>query len=201
MAITDFNEEDEYWSQTFEALELSETTISGKAFDGCTFKNCDFSDAILSHCKFVDCTFSKCNMSLVRIEYSKFLDVDFDECKMIGIDWTNADWPSLALSAPISFRKCLLSDCSFFGLSLAEIVFDECKAHGVDFREAQFPRAKFCYSDVSGSLFANTDLSAADFSEAQGYDIDIHNNRIKNAIFSRYEAVRLLESLEIELVD
>ncbi len=74
-------------------------------------------------------------------------------------------------------------------------------AHHVDFREGDFSNANFTYTDFTGCLFGNTNLTGADFSDATGYDIDIYQNVIKRAKFSRFEAVRLLDSLEIELVD
>jgi hypothetical protein len=50
-------------------------------------------------------------------------------------------------------------------------------------------------------LFGKTNLVSADMTEALNYNIDLHENNIKNAKFSRYEAMRLLDCLEIELVD
>lgn len=195
------DDKSEYWSQVFEDVDFSGQTINSKEFDGCTFKGCNFSDATLKRCNFVDCEFSKCNLSLVKIEYSKFFDVQFNESKAIGIDWTKVTWPTLAFCAPIKFHKSIINDCSFYGLSLQEFILDECKAHNVDFREGDFSNSNFSYTDFTGSLFANTNLSGADFSEASDYDIDIHQNRIKKAKFTRFEAIRLLDSLDIELVD
>ncbi|WP_281662138.1 MULTISPECIES: pentapeptide repeat-containing protein [Halomonadaceae] len=95
----------------------------------------------------------------------------------------------------------VLNDSSFYGLSLQDLVLEECKAHNVDFREGDFSNSNFTYSDLSGCFFVNTNLTGADFSEASDYNIDIYRNIIKKAKFSRFEAVRLLDSLEIELVD
>jgi uncharacterized protein YjbI with pentapeptide repeats len=104
-------------------------------------------------------------------------------------------------SSPIKFYKSIVNDSSFYGLSLHDLVLEECKAHNVDFREGDFSHSNFSYTDLSGCFFGNTNLSAADFSEASNYDIDIYRNTITKAKFSRFEAVRLLDSLEIELVD
>jgi len=49
------------------------------------------------------------------------------------------------------------------------------------------------------SIYPN--LTGADFSEAVNYRINVFDNDLKKAEFSRYEAVSLLESLGIELVD
>jgi fluoroquinolone resistance protein len=195
------DEEDEYLSQSFDDLNLSEKEISSKLFDDCTFTECDFSQAIFSGCKFTDCRFIKCNLSVVKIKNSSFFDVVFEDCKMIGIDWTKANWSRLALSAPIKFYKCIINDSSFFRLNLKEIVIEECKAHDVDFREGNFSGANFTYTDLLSSLFSQTNLTGADFTESINYDIDVHINKIRKAKFSRYEAVRLLGSLGIELVD
>ena len=84
---------------------------------------------------------------------------------------------------------------------MVEVVIVECKAHDVDFREARLAEASFTYTDFAHSLFHNTDLSGADFTEATNYSIDIQANQIKHAKFSRLEAANLLTHLGIELVD
>ena len=194
-------EKDEYWSQKFENLDFSGIEISSKEFDGCTFEKCDFSEATFTRCNFVDCEFIRCNLSIVKIEYSKYSDVCFRDSKLIGIDWTKVAWPKLIFGSPIKFYKSILNDCSFYGLSLQDLVLEECKAHNVDFREGDFSNSNFTYTDLSGSFFSSTNLSGADLSEATGYDIDIYRNVIEKAKFSRFEAVSLLDSLDIELVD
>jgi len=194
-------EKSEYWSEQFKGLDFSGAEISNKEFDGCQFQECDFSEASFIKCNFVDCEFIKCNLSVVNIQYSKFSDVVFHESKLIGINWGKASWPSLALSAPIKLYQCIVNDCSFFGLGFPEIVIEDCKAHHADFREGDFSHANFTYTDFTGCLFDHTNLTGADFTEATHYTIDIERNIVKQARFSRFEAVRLLESLEIELVD
>jgi fluoroquinolone resistance protein len=194
-------EKSEYWSEKFKNLDFSEKEFSSKEFDGCTFESCDFSDAIFKTCNFVDCEFINCNLSNVKIEYSKYADVCFRDSKLIGINWTKVAWSKFIFGSPIKFYKSILNECSFYGLSLQDLVLEECKAHNVDFREGDFSNSNFTYTDLAGSFFSNTNLYGADFSEATDYDIDIYQNRIEKAKFSRFEAVRLLDSLEIELVD
>jgi uncharacterized protein YjbI with pentapeptide repeats len=70
----------------------------------------------------------------------------------------------------------------------------------VDFREADLRGAKITGSDLAGSLFHNTDLRAADFTDSWDFHIDVINNLIAKAKFSRLEALSLLESFGIELV-
>jgi uncharacterized protein YjbI with pentapeptide repeats len=140
-------------------------------------------------------------LSLAKANGSKFIDVTFDECKALGINWTRADWPRVARTASLQFTKCIINDSSFQGLALEGLVLDECKARDVDFRDGNFSNARFMYTEFSGSLFNNTNLTGADFTEATNYDINIFNNEIRTAKFTRYEAVRLLDSLGIELID
>lgn len=195
------NGKNEYCSESFVNLNLTGICLEQKEFEDCTFKQCDFSEACFKHCKFIDCEFLQCNLSLIKLEYSKFSGVIFTESKLIGINWTQAQWPRLLFNSPITFYQSILNDSSFYGLSLQEMVMEGCKVHHVDFREGNFSKSNFSHSDFTESLFNSTDLSHADFSGASDYTIDIYNNILKGAKFSRFEAERLLYCLDIELVD
>jgi len=196
-----FGEADEWIERPFACIELVRGSLSGKTFESCSFNACNFSELTLTHCKFVECEFKGCNLSLMKVQSSRFRSVVLEECKAVGINWTSADWPRFPGTAQLKFHKCILNDSSFFGLSLQECVFDGCKARDVDFREANLTDARCSFTDFGGALFGKTNLSGADFSDAIDYDIDVFDNRIKGAKFSRSEAVRLLAGLEILLVD
>jgi uncharacterized protein YjbI with pentapeptide repeats len=191
----------DYVSITFSELDFSAAEITSKEFDGCTFKGCNFNEAIFTQCKFIDCHFIECNLSVAKIPQSRFSDVVFEGCKLTGIDWCKANWSSLVLYSPIKMYQCIINDSSFLGLSLKEIVIEECKAHDVDFRKANLSDANLTYTDFSNSIFGRTNLTNANFAEASNYTIDIIQNEIRGAKFSRFEAVSLLESLGVELVD
>ena len=202
VSMTGFDtKQKEYLSTQFNGLDLSFEEIIATNFESCIFSDCYFTESLFDKCKFVECQFIKCNLSVINPGYSKFLDVTFDQCKLVGVDWTKAAWSSFVVSSPISFYRCILNDSSFFGLKLEEISIEECKAHDVDFREGNFSDANFTYTDFTNSLFNRTNLIGADFTEATNYNIDIYLNEIKRAKFSRLEAIRLLDSLEIELLD
>ncbi|MBU2864759.1 pentapeptide repeat-containing protein [Reinekea forsetii] len=191
----------EYFSETFVDEALSGETLSHIEFDGCTFKECDFSSAVFDHCKFIECEFVRCNLSVVQLKASRFMDVVFKESKVIGVDWTRAAWSNVQLASPVAFEHSVLNDSSFFGLYLAELSVEHCKANDVDFREGDFNEANFSGSDLSRCLFDGANLNGANFTDADHYYIDINNCKLKKAIFSRTEAVNLLESLDIVLVD
>ncbi len=199
--MTSLNHQKEHCDKTFSHLVEPNRELCNIEFENCEFQNCDFTGAIFKKCTFINCTFNQCNLSIIKVPQSQFTHTAFFECKMIGIDWSHAAWPPLTFSTALHFHQCILNGSSFLGLTLNEMVLEECKAHDVDFREANVCRAIFTATDFTRSLFGKTDLSSADFSEAVHYDIDIFNNKISKAKFSRYEASRLLNSLDIELVD
>ncbi len=200
--MTDFSgKEKEYLSEDFKDLDLSHEKIDSTLFEDCSFKNCNFTETEFMNCRFIDCSFSHCNLSVMKIDGSEFCETLFEDSKLMGIDWTGARWPDIPLLSPIKFFRCILDDSVFMGLSLNDVVIEECKAREVDFREGSFSGACFRSTDFAGSLFNETDLSGADFTDAVNYRIDLNRNRVKGAKFSRQEAVSLLESLGIELVD
>lgn len=197
MTIT---EENQYWSKTFAGEDYSGLELKDKEFDGCNFNSCSFSEAIFQSCNFVDCEFTNCNLSLVKFNYSRLSDVAFTDCKLLGVDWTKVAWPNFLFESPVKFKNSIITDGCFYGLTLKELALVNCIANNVDFRSGSFSEANFKFTDFCGSTFLDTDLSNADFSDATNFDINFFNNNIKGARFDRFEAVRLLDCLEIELV-
>jgi fluoroquinolone resistance protein len=191
----------EHYNVEFNDIQFIKDELEEVEFDNCSFKNCDFNGTTFKHCKFIDCHFFQCNLSNVKVGYSRFNEVFFDHCKMLGIDWTRATWPNLALASPLKFSHCILNDSSFHGLKLTELQLESCKLQDVDFREGNFSQGNFSNSDFSYSLFNRTQLVETDFTDACNYNIDIHLNNIKQGKFSRDQAINLLIGLDIELVD
>lgn len=199
--MIDIQDSQQYYNKTFNDLAIGSLLISAAEFEECEFNACDFSSATLAHCKFVNCNFNHCNFSLAQMDYSQFLEVSFIECKMIGIDWTKANWPTFIVDPELSFIRCIMNDSSFFGLTLHGMILEECKLHEVDFRGGDFSNACMTYCDFSHSLFMRTNLHKADLTESTHFTINVLENNLKQAKFSRYEALSLLDSLGIELVD
>lgn len=194
-------DETSFYSKHFDGLAGQGLECNGLEFESCYFTDCDITAGIFKACKFIECVFIRCNLSLVKVPQSVFSDVKFEECKLVGVDWTRAGWSRVVFATPFNFFKCIINDSSFFGLVLDEVTLDSCKAHDVDFREASLRQAVFTDTDLAHSLFGKTNLSEANFSGAVNYDIDVFENVITGAIFSRYEAVRLLMGMGVELVD
>lgn len=191
----------DYFSKHFTGLDLSRCVLGARSYEECVFTACNFSDATLASCKLLDCGFFDCNLSLAKVAHTRFRAVTFTGCKLVGINWTSAAWQRLATAAPLEFRDCILNDGSFLGLALQELVVEHCKARDVDWRDANLTGANLRHTDLTHALFSRTNLSGADLTGATGYDIDVLNNDVRHARFSRDEAVRLLLGLEIELAD
>lgn len=174
--------------------------LSDKKFDDCEFIDCNFEKINITSCRFSNCIFLNCNLSLATIRGSTFMDVVFDNSKVVGINWTQAKWPSYKLNSPLSFYRCNISHSSFFELCLPQLIIESCKAHDTDFRSADLSNANLAYSDFYQSLFMHTNLTSADFSESVNYHIDIFQNSLKNATFSFPEAISLLDTLDIKII-
>ncbi len=68
-----------------------------------------------------------------------------------------------------------------------------CSAKDADFRESNLRSSDLRSTDFKGALFHQTQLGGADFTDATHMAIDVK--------FNRHEALNLLSSLDIELVD
>ncbi|EHA1124622.1 pentapeptide repeat-containing protein [Vibrio navarrensis] len=200
MKITLCNDES-YFDQVLSKLEHSDDSFEGIEFEECQFTDCDFSNTKFQRCKFNNCEFERCNLSLADFSASTFYGITFIDCKLIGVDWAKANWPIYHRDFELSFQRCILNDSSFFALTLNALKFNQCKLHDVDFREGNFNDSTMTACDFSRSLFMRTQLQKVDFSDSEGYEINLLDNQLKGAKFSRYEALSLLESLGIDLVD
>lgn len=190
-----------YEGANFVDLNLENQSLDGIEFEYCVFKDCNFKEAHFDRCTFLDCRFVHCDLSLSRLGFSRFSEVGFEDCKLLALDWTKVSWSSFVPRSVLSFHRCQLSNSNFYGLSLAEIEMTECRAHDADFQEADLNASNFNETDFASSLFRNTDLSSANFCGAYNYSIDVQNNTVQGATFSRLEATSLLESLGIVLVE
>ena len=190
-----------YTDRVFEGVDQEQAELVSSEFYDCTFIGCRFAESLFRSCRFVNCTFQRCDLSLVQVPGSIFSLTRFEESKMIGIDWTRAEWSAAGLGDPIRFFNCSISHSTFIGLSLRGLRIKDCVAADVDFREADLSQADFAGTDLSASLFSNTNLTQADLSRARNYHIPPGENVLKGARFSLPEAMSLLYSLDIDLVD
>ena len=187
--------------QEFKDLDLDATEIISSEFIDCEFINCSFVESVIKKCRFVNCDFKQCDLSLCKLNESISINTCFTKSKLIGVNWSQADWPTLDLGKPINMYKSALNHCTFIGLNLNGIHVLDCQAINVDFREADLSQADFSGSDLSDSLFIHTNLSEVDLSQARNYVIDPGLNQLKKAKFSLPEAMSLLYNMDIILTD
>ncbi len=191
----------EFFDTKFSDLNLEKVEWHGKIFENCQFEKINFHEAIFSRCIFTDCEFKLCNLSALNLKYSAFRGASFESCKLMGINWTQAQWPQINLASPIEFYKSNISYSSFYELELSEIIIEDCKAHDVDFRGANLSSSSLILTDFENSMFQHTNLQKSDFSEAIHYQINPLENNISKAKFSMPDAMALLQSFGIELQD
>lgn len=191
----------EYAEERFSGIKCPQAEIRGRDFYDCVFTNCSFHETIFYDCKFDGCSFEACDLSLMQVTNSVFMDVQFKECQCIGINWTVADWSRLGVVEPLSFAECALSHSIFMGLPLKKIKLVKCVAENVDFADADLTETDCTHTNFLSARFNQTNLTKANFDNAVNYAIDVHQNTIKGARFSLPEAVSLLNSLGIVLVD
>ena len=190
-----------YTEQVFKDIHLDGERLTESECYDCTFTGCSFVEATLKRCRFVDCTFRDSDLSLVQVPDSVFAGVRFEACRLVGIDWTQASWSDVRLGEPLRFVDCDLNHSTFIGLALQGLILRDCRAVDVDFREADLTRATFAGTDLAASLFLQTDLTRADLSRARNYHISPSANTLTGAKFSLPEALALLYSMDIELVE
>lgn len=191
----------DYDGQIFRDLEMVQAQLSANTFDECRFEGCHFNESLFQNCRFVNTTFKNCDLSLVQIPDCSFPGTRFENSKMIGINWAQATLPEKALWDPLVFKRCALNHSTFLGVNLRKVQMRHCEAVNVDFREADLGEAAFPFTDLKESLFSASDLSGADLSQARNYQIDPSQNKLKGAKFSLPEAMSLLYSMDIEIID
>jgi fluoroquinolone resistance protein len=187
--------------QVFKEIRLERDELASSEFYDCAFLRCSFVETIFRNCRFVNCAFQRCDLSLVQVVGSTFSSTRFEDSKVIGVDWTKAEWPTTGLAKPVGFFRSALSHSTFIGLRLRGIQIRDCVAVDVDFRETDLSQANFAGTDLAQSLFSDTDLTEADLSRARNYHIDPGRNVLSQARFSLPEAMALLYSMDIVLIE
>ncbi len=186
---------------SFEGVSLERGELFSSEFYDCVFMRCSFVESVFRKCRFVNCVFQGCDLALIQVPETTFSATRFENSKVIGVNWTQANWPTTGLGHSVSFLKSAISHSTFLGLRLSGTHITDCVAVDVDFREADLSKANFAGTDLSKSMFGKTNLTEADLSRARNYHIDPGQNVLRQAKFSLPEAMSLLYSLDIVLAE
>jgi uncharacterized protein YjbI with pentapeptide repeats len=189
----------DYEEEVFNGVTLEGGAVEETNFYDCRFEQCTLREVQFVRCRFRDCEFVGCDLSLMQVKGSSFANVRFEESHVIGVNWSEAEWPRFGEIRPINFKNCALSYSTFFGVKLKQCDFIDCVAKDADFSEADLTEANCTGTDFAQSRFLHTDLTQTNLRGAQNYAIDATANVLKSTKFSLPEAMSLLYSLDIEL--
>lgn len=78
--------------------------------------------------------------------------------------------------------------------------FKSCKIFECDFSLANCYQANFENSDLTRSLFQDTDIRKADFTSAINYSIHPERNKIRGARFAYPGLLGLLDAFQIKVI-
>jgi fluoroquinolone resistance protein len=194
--MSEYFEEDSYFRETFVSLIVTSDWIRSREFEDCTFEKCRFVDCHFFECAFLECVFEDCLLSNVTVAECSIIDTRFDDCKIVGVDWTQ----TINFRA-VQFEKCGLDFCIFRGMKVKGLAISNCECKESDFQEADLTDGDFKGTDFEKCLFRRTNLTNANFVEAQNYWIDPRDNIVKRGKFSLPEAMSLLKSFDIVIAD
>jgi len=181
-----------YEDKTFESVSYT-NGLNNETFEYCTFSNCDFSNAKVLSCNFTDCTFINCNLSMTILTQSTMNNAHFRNCKILGVKFNNCH----DFIFQVGFDGCILDYSSFEKRKMSKTIFKNSSIKGVDFGEADLKQSKFIDSDLSEAIFYNTNIQETDFTSAYNYSIDLSQNSIKKARFSKDGLAGLLNQFDI----
>ena len=100
-----------------------------------------------------------------------------------------------------NFENCVLNFSSFFRLKIPKTKFADCQINDADFVETDLTMAVFNNCDLKGTMFNDSVLVKVDFSTAYNFDIDLEQNKINKAKFSRLGLEGLLRKYDLEIED
>jgi len=192
---------DEYSAQELKGITQKDDHLQAVIINDCTFLRCAFNETFFQSCQFSHCTFKDCDLSLVKLKDSSFTNTRFEHCRLIGVNWTDTTWSRNRFVHHADFVDCILNLSTFSGLDMKKTTLTRCVAREVDFTDANLSQSLCTHSDFSASRFIHTNLTEADFSGASNYTIPASLNTLKKTKFSLPEAMSLLYSLDIILVD
>lgn len=181
--------------QTYKKQDFTVQSIAHEDYENCTFINCSFADTDLSKRVFRECEFDTCDFSLATLKNTVLNDVSFLNCKLLGLHFEYCN----DFLFSVSFENCLLNLSTFYALKLKKMRFKNCNLQEVDFSEADLSASSFLNCDLGGAIFDRTNLTKVDFRTAQNYQIDVENNQIKKAKFSREQIPGLLAKYDISI--
>ncbi|MFK7897966.1 MAG: pentapeptide repeat-containing protein [Myxococcota bacterium] len=187
----------EFDEATFIGGDFTHADLRHKTFADCEFRELSAQEADFQHGSFENCRFVGCDLTMARFGDARLLDVEFIDCKLMGVDWSQVG----GLVFEAGFERCVLTHCSFIGLTMKKARIQECKADEANFAGTNLEGADFARTNLRGAKFSDTNLTGADLSLAVNYDVNPSDNRLRKTRFSVAAALRVAERMGIVIPD
>lgn len=165
-------------------------------YANCQFNHCNFAQAHLPNVVFENCTFLTCDFSLAKMKNTSWHGAIFKDCKLMGSDFSACNPFS-----SFSFERCVMNYANFHGMKIKQTGFKECDMIESYFSDADLEGSQFIQCNLDRALFHHTNLAKVDFSSAYNMAIIPANNKLRGAVFSRFNLQGLVAHLGIKLKD
>jgi fluoroquinolone resistance protein len=180
----------------FKFFHWEESHLKKSSFIKCQFESCQWIEVDWRQVRFVDCLFKNCNISLAKMDGCHLQNTQFIESKLVGIDFFKCEHTFFS----VLFEQTILQTCHFADLKMKKTSFQRCKLRDAYFTDCDLTEANFTHAELQGAIFHHCNLTKADFTHAKDYNIDLQSNTLKHAKFSFPEAIRLLNSFDIQII-
>lgn len=130
---------------------------------------------------------------MTDLHSSTLSNIEFVNCKILGVKFNLCN----DFIFDVRFSNCILDYSSFAKRKMAKTQFINSSLKGVDFGEANLKQAQFTDCDLHETIFYHSNLQGADFTSARSYIIDINENTVKKARFSKDDLAGLLQQFGI----
>ena len=99
----------------------------------------------------------------------------------------------------MAFDSCIMNLTSFYQLNFKQKTFKNCSLNEVDFTESDLSKSVFENCDLKHAIFDRTILINTNFKTAQNFSIDVENNKLKGALFSKNNLSGLLTKYQLKI--
>ncbi len=171
-------DDQEYEGFMFSGFENNNKKVLDIKLQECVIKQSNLSQSHLSSTKFVDIKFDNCDLSNLKIERGYLERVEFIKCRMTGFKAIES-----------RFRDVLFKDCQ---LKLSQLRM--CKFKHIVFDHCIITEGDFYGSDLSGTIFLDSDLTKAEMSGTKLPQVDFRSSKIEGINVS-------IESLKGAIID
>lgn len=180
-------------NQTIENINFS-LVHPEEYYAHCEFNHCSFAQATLNDTTFENCIFNICDFSLAKMKNTSWHNVIYKDCKLMGTDFTACN--------PFSsfrFERSQMSYTNFHGMKIKQTCFIECELLEAVFSETDLENSVFDRCNLNRAIFHHSNLMKVDFSTAYNMEIIPTNNKLRGAIFSRFNLEGLVAHIGVKL--